>query len=175
MYILKGMKNSLIVLHENIANKIYLIRSKKVMLDRDLAKLYQVPTKVLNQAVRRNIGRFPKDFMFELTVLETKNLRSQLVTSSWGGSRYKILCFTEQGVAMLSSVLKSERAIQVNIQIMRIFTKMRELIATNTKIHQKISEIEKKYDGQFKIVFDVLRKLLNPSIKSKKSIGFRPR
>jgi hypothetical protein len=116
---------------ERITSKIYLIRGMKVMLDRDLAELYDVETKVLKQAVRRNIDRFPEDFMFELSKEEFKNLRSQFVTSSWGGVRYRPYAFTEQGVAMLSSVLKSERGIRVNIQIMRAFIKLRQFAQTH--------------------------------------------
>jgi hypothetical protein len=129
------------------------------MLDRDLAILYGVPTKVLNQAVRRNIDRFPEDFMFFLNKEEiNKSLRSQIVTLNRGKNiKYSSMVFTEQGVAMLSSVLKSKRAIQVNIQIMRIFTRMREMLSNNEKLREKIEEMENKYDGQFKIVFDALR------------------
>jgi len=123
-------KNSEIMIpDEKVMDKIYLIREKKVMLDRDLAQLYNVETKVLKQAVRRNIDRFPDDFMFELNNEEFTNLRSQIVTSSWGGARYVPMAFTEQGVAMLSSVLNSRQAIHVNIQIMRVFTRMREMLS----------------------------------------------
>jgi phage regulator Rha-like protein len=123
-------------------NKIYLIRDKKVMLDSDLAELYEVETKQLKRAVRRNIKRFPDDFMFELTENEFTNLRSQFGTSNWGGVRYSPMAFTEQGVAMLSSVLNSERAIMVNIAIIRVFTKMRELLSTHKEILQKLERIE---------------------------------
>ena len=142
---------------ERITSKIYLFRGIKVMLDRDLAELYGVETKVLKQAVRRNIDRFPEDFMFELTKDEVENLRSQFVTSSWGGTRYPPMAFTEQGVAMLSSVLNSKRAIQVNIQIMRTFTKLREMLSTHEDLKKKIEAMEKKYDENFRIVFEAMK------------------
>jgi len=139
---------------ELIASKIYLIRSVKVMLDRDLAELYGVETKVLKQAVRRNIDRFPADFMFEMTNTEFEDWRSQFVTSKSDkmGLRYKPMAFTEQGVAMLSSVLRSKRAIQVNIQIMRAFTQFRKMLSTHEDLKRKIESMEKKYDEQFQIV-----------------------
>ena len=157
---------------ERITNKIYLIRNKKVMLDRDLAELYGVETKVLKQAVRRNIKRFPNDFMFELTKDEFENLRSQIVTSSWGGARYSPMAFTEQGVAMLSTVLKSDRAIQVNIQIMRAFTQLRQMLSTHKDLKRKIESMEKKYDQQFQVVFEAIKQLLTEEGKPKKKIGF---
>ncbi len=162
---------------ERIESQILLIRGQKVMLDRDLAKLYGVPTKVFNQAVKRNIKRFPKDFMFQLTKEEVENWRSQSVTSSWGGRRYLPYAFTEQGVAMLSSVLNSERAIQVNIQIMRAFIKIKEMALSYKELQKRIDVMEKKYDRRFKIVFDTIRKLLEPPQKSKikKVIGFKPK
>jgi len=158
---------------EKVINKILLIRKKKVMIDRDLAELYGVETKILNQAVKRNIKRFPIDFMFQLN----KNEKTRVVTNC---DHLRVLkfssqmpyVFTEQGVAMLSSVLNSERAILVNIQIIRTFTKLRELIATNIKLRQKIEAIEQKYDIKFKKVFDVLKQLLMQKDKSRKSIGF---
>ncbi len=140
---------------ENIINKIYVFRDVKVMLDRDLAELYGVETRVLNQSVQRNVDRFPPDFMFQITALELEILKSQIVTSSWGGLRKLPYVFTEQGVSMLSSVLNSKRAIQVNIQIMRIFSRFRQMLTTNDELKKKIETIEKKYDGQFKTVFDV--------------------
>lgn len=160
---------------ERIENKIYLIRGQKVMLDRDLAELYGVPTKVLNQAVRRNSGRFPEDFMFVLSEAELKNWRSQFVTSNSEkmGMRYLPLAFTEQGVAMLSSVLKSERAIAVNIQIIRTFSKLRAMIAENDELRRKLEVMEKQYDQQFKIVFDALRRLLDDNAKQTTEIGFK--
>ncbi len=157
---------------ERIANKIYLIRKKKVMLDRDLAELYGVETKVLKQAVRRNIERFPEDFMFELIKSEFENLRSQIVTSSWGGPRYSPMAFTEQGVAMLSSVLRSNRAVQVNIQIMRTFYKLRKLLSTHEDLKKKIESMEKKYDQQFQVIFEAIKQLIDEEGKPKKKIGF---
>ena len=142
------------------------------MLDRSLAELYGVKTKVLKQAVKRNIGRFPKDFMFELTKLEFDNLRSQIVTSSWGGTRYSPMVFTEQGVAMLSSVLNSDTAIKVNIQIMRAFTQLRQMLSTHKDLKKKIETMEKKYDQQFQIVFEAIKQLLEADAKPRKKIGF---
>jgi hypothetical protein len=146
-----------------------------VSLDRDLAVLYCVQTKVLKQAVRRNAKRFPDDFMFELTANEFENWRSQFVTSKGDkiGLRYKPMVFTEQGVSMLSSVLNSERAIQVNIQIMRTFTKLGEMILTHKELQKKIESMESKYDYQFKIVSDAIKQLLKPPEKPKKRIGYR--
>ncbi|MEW6068275.1 MAG: ORF6N domain-containing protein [Nitrospirota bacterium] len=166
-------KTSDIVPQGIIEDKILFIRGKKVMLDSVLSELYGVPTKVLLQAVKRNIKRFPSDFMFQLKKEEFNNLRSQFVTSSsWGGRRYLPYAFTENGIAMLSSVLNSERAIQVNIQIMRTFTKLREMLMTHKDLKRKIEEMEKKYDYQFKIVFDAIKQLLEPPKKPKKRIGF---
>jgi hypothetical protein len=145
------------------------------MLDKDLADLYKVTTGALNQAVKRNPERFPDEFMFQLTKDELNNLKSQFVTSSWGGVRKLPFVFTEHGVLMLSSVLKSDRAIQVNIQIMRIFTRLRRLVSTNKKILEKIEAMETKYDAQFKVVFDAIRQLLTPPEEPKKPIGFRMR
>jgi hypothetical protein len=133
-----------IVSKHTIEQKIYLIRDQKVMLDKDLAELYGIETKVLKQAVKRNIKRFPADFMFVLIKHEFNNLRSQFVTSSWGGMRYVPMAFTEQGVAMLSSVLNSDRAIQVNIQIMRVFTQLRQMLATHKELAHKLHELEQK-------------------------------
>jgi len=157
---------------EQIATKIYFIRGIKVMLDRDLAELYEVETRVLKQAVRRNIARFPEDFMFELTKQELANLRSQIVTSSWGGSRYKPMAFTEQGVAMLSSILRSDRAIQVNIQIMRTFTRIRHMISVSEELKQEIAELRKQTDERFQVVFEVLDRLLSTDDGPKRKIGF---
>ena len=142
------------------------------MLDRDLAQLYGVETKVLNQSVRRNMKRFPADFMFTLTIQEVRNLRSQIVTSNRGGLRYLPMAFTEQGVAMLSSVLKSDRAIQVNIQIMRIFSQFRQMLSGHEELKKKIETIEKKYDKQFRIVFEAIKQLLKEDEKPKHKIGF---
>jgi hypothetical protein len=161
-----------------ISSKIYLIRGKKVMLDSDLAILYHVETKVLKQAVRRNIERFPEDFMFELNNQEFSVLRSQIVTSSWGGSRYTPMAFTEQGVAMLSSVLRSKRAIMMNIQIMRVFTKVRELLLDNLNLRIEIEEIKKQlinHDKNIELVFNYLDELIQQHVdpKPRKAIGYK--
>ncbi|MBP6925990.1 MAG: ORF6N domain-containing protein [Candidatus Pacebacteria bacterium] len=190
--------------HQDIKNQIYYIRGRKVMFDRDLALLYGVPTKQLNQAVKRNVARFPEDFMFQLSVSETEvflrsqfvtsnnlhnnprsqtatldgnkvSLRSQFATSNRGGLRYGSYVFTEQGIAMLSSILNSEKAIRVNIQIIRIFTKLREMVDSHKELREKIESLEKKYDGHFKIVFQALRQFLIEEEKPKEPIGFRPR
>ncbi|MCE9586193.1 ORF6N domain-containing protein [Candidatus Uhrbacteria bacterium] len=160
---------------ERIESRIFLIRGQKVMLDRDLAELYGVKTQVLNQAVKRNSKRFPEDFMFQLTLNEAEYLISQIVISNIGrgGVRKPPLAFTEQGVAMLSSVLKSDRAILVNIQIIRTFTKLREMISENDHLRRKLEIIEKQYDEQFKIVFDVLRRLLDDEESTQPEIGFK--
>ncbi len=156
-----------------IASKIYLIRSAKVMLDRDLAELYGVETKVLKQAVRRNIDRFPADFMFELTKEENQSLRSQNVTLKRGQhSKYLSFAFTEQGVAMLSSVLKSERAIHVNIQIMRTFTKLRAALLDNKDIRRELEELKLTNEERFRIVFETLDQILAVENKPKKKIGY---
>ena len=158
---------------ELIASKIYLIRGIKVMLDRDLAELYDVETKILKRAVRRNIDRFPEDFMFELTKAELENWRCQFGTSNEVkmGLRYKPMAFTEQGVAMLSSVLRSNRAIHVNIQIMRAFTQLRNMLATHEDLKRKIESMEKKYDEQVQIVFEAIKQLLSEENNHKKTIG----
>lgn len=144
----------------------------KVMLDRDLAELYGVETKVLKQAVRRNITRFPDDFMFDLSKQEVMILRSQIVTSRWGGTRYSPMAFTEQGVAMLSSVLNSEMAVQVNIQVMRAFTRLRRMLADNEDLRRKIEEVESKYDNQFSLVFEAIKQLLAEDKKPGTKIGY---
>jgi hypothetical protein len=154
-----------IAIEEIIKNKIYMIRGEKVMLDFDLAMLYQVEAKVLNQAVKRNFQRFPPDFVFKLSTSETLNLKSQSVTSSWGGARRSTpSAFTEQGIAMLSSVLRSDRAVQVNIQIMRIFARLRQLLSTYKELKEKIELLEKKYDGHLNLF---LRQYSNSSPKRK--------
>ncbi len=152
-----------------------MLRGKKVMIDRDLGQLYGVTTKALNQAVRRNWARFPTDFMFQLSQKEFQDWRSQFVTSKSErmGIRYRPYAFTEQGVAMLSSILGSERAIQVNIQIVRIFTKMREILIENDDLRRKVELLEKQYDEQFRIVFDALRKILDESDERTQPIGFQ--
>ena len=157
---------------ELIASKIYLIRGIKVMLDRDLAELYEVETRVLNQAVKRNIKRFPKDFMFQLTKDEFEILKSQIVTSRWGGVRKLPLAFTEQGIAMLSGILHSDRAIHVNIQIMRVFVKFRQLLYDNEELRKELLEFKQITDERFQIVFEALDKLLQIEEKPKKKIGF---
>jgi hypothetical protein len=167
----KYLKNFIPV--ERITNKIYLVREQQILLDQDLAELYDVETKHLIQAVKRNKTRFPDDFMFQLSEKEFQILRSQIVTSSWGGRRYPPYAFTEQGVAMLSSVLQSKRAVYVNIAIMRTFVQLRKLSYNYAELLQKIEAIEKKYDKQFKIVFDVIRKLIEPPSKTKEEFGFR--
>jgi hypothetical protein len=157
---------------ERIASKIYLIRDVKVMLDKDLAELYGVETKRLKEQVRRNIERFPEDFMFALTKEELKNLRSQFATSSWGGARYSPMAFSEHGVLMLSSVLKSERAVQVNIQIMRTFTKLREALLDNKDLRMELEEFKQITEERFQIVFETLDQLLTVESKPKKKIGY---
>jgi len=161
---------------EVVINKIYLIRGQKVMLDEDLAELYQVETKRLKESVRRNNDRFPEDFMFELTKDEFENLRSQIATSKRGGTRYMPMAFTEQGVAMLSSVLNSSTAIKVNIQIIRIFTKMREMLLTNTDILLKLEKLEKDVTENKKditLIFQALKKLLTTPEEKRRRIGFK--
>ena len=169
-------RRPLAALPGTIARRIFFIRGHRVMLDGDLAALYGVETKVLNQAVTRNSFRFPEDFSFRLTTEEVRILRSHSVTSSLhGGPRYAPQVFTEQGVAMLSGVLKSRRAVDVNIAIMRAFVHLRELLATHKELAQRIDELEKKYDGKFAAVFDALRELMSPSIREEKPrprIGF---
>jgi len=162
-----------IIPSERIVSKIYIIRNRKVMLDRDLAELYGVKTGVLNQAVKRNIKRFPSDFMFRLDKKEFKNLLSQIVITSWGGVRQEPYAFTEQGVAMLSSVLNSNRAIEVNIQIIRTFTKIRELLGTNEALQRKIMAMEQLYDKRLKEVFGILQLLLEDEDEPKREIGFK--
>jgi ORF6N domain-containing protein len=144
------------------------------MLDADLAVLYGVSTKRLNEQVRRNRSRFPDDFMFQLTAEEVRSLRSQFATSKQGrgGRRYAPLVFTEQGIAMLSTVLNSERAIQVNIEIMRAFVRLREMIATHKDLVRKLEALEKRYDAQFRVVFDAIRELMKPPEPNKRKIGF---
>jgi phage regulator Rha-like protein len=162
-----------VVPSERIASRIYLIRGEKVMLDADLAGLYEVETRALVQAVKRNPDRFPEDFAFQLTQAEFQNLRSQTVTSSWGGRRYPPYAFTEQGVAMLSSVLRSKKAIQVNIAIIRTFVKLRQLLASNRELARKVRE----HDRQIALLFDTVEKLLEPPPPPKKHpIGYiKPR
>jgi len=158
---------------QNVEQQILLVRGHKVMLSGDLAALYEVGPKVLNQAVKRNLERFPDDFMFQLTQEEYDNLKSQFVTSSWGGARRASpYAFTEQGVAMLSSVLHSPRAIQVNIAVMRAFVKLRDILSSNRELSRKLDAMEKKYDVQFRAVFDAIRELMKPPEKPRPKIGF---
>ncbi len=165
------------IITERIEQKIFLIRDKKVMLDSDLAELYKVETKQLKRAVRRHLSRFPDDFMFTLSSREFRLLRCQNGTLKKGAhSKYLPYVFTEQGVAMLSSILNSERAIEVNIQIMRTFTKLRELMIAHKDLNDRINALEGKYDRQFKVVFDTIRKFLMPPPATKKlPIGFHVR
>jgi len=156
-----------------IEQRIFLVRGQKVMLDSHLAALYNVATKNLNKGVKRNIGRFPLDFMFRLTVAEYDSLRFQIGTLKRGQhSKYRPLVFTEQGVAMLSSVLRSKRAAQVNISIMRAFVRLRELLSTHKDLALRLDELEGRYDSQFKMVFDAIRKMMDKPEPSKKRIGF---
>ena len=159
---------------ERIEKSIYLIRAQKVMLDRDLAELYEVETAQLKRAVRRNIDRFPKDFMFELTKQELEGWRCQFGTSNSVrmGLRHRPMAFTEQGVAMLSSILRSKRAVQVNIEIMRAFVRLREMISSHKDLERKLAALENKYDEQFKVVFDAIRALMKETEKPRKRIGF---
>lgn len=168
---------------ERIESSILIIRGHKVILDSDLAVLYGVNVGRLNEAVKRNRDRFPPDFMFQLSREEfaslrsqivTSNLRSQIATSSfhWGGRRHPPYAFTEQGVAMLSSVLRSKRAVQVNIQIMRTFVQLRQMLASNAQLARKLADLEKKYDAQFKVVFDAIRQLMAPPEPKKRKTGF---
>ncbi|MGA2186247.1 MAG: ORF6N domain-containing protein [Bryobacteraceae bacterium] len=162
---------------EVIERRILLIRGHKVMLDSQLAELYQVPTKRLNEAVKRNIARFPDDFTFQLTADETDSLRSQTATSNErrGGRRYLPRVFTEQGVAMLSTVLNSERAIVVNIAIMRTFVRLRQILVEHKDLAERLAAMEKEYDQRFKVVFDILKQLTQPLPgPPKRPIGFLP-
>lgn len=166
-------KQLTIIPDERIISKIYLIRGKRVMFDSDLAALYEVETKTLNRAVKRNIGRFPGDFMFQLNDKEAKVLRYQFGTLEMGKySKYLPYVFTEQGVAMLSAVLNSKRAIAVNIQIIRTFVKLREILSTNVDLRNKIEAMERKYDNNFKAVFKAIAKLIKEDAKPTKKIGF---
>lgn len=156
-----------------VESRILTIRGHRVMVDTDLAEIYGVPTKRLNEAVRRNAARFPEDFMFQLTADEAETLRSQFATSNGrGGRRYIPYAFTELGVAMLSSVLNSERAVQVNIAIMRAFVRLRELASSHKDVHRRLDEMEGKYDAQFKVVFDAIRALMGPAAKPRRRIGY---
>jgi len=160
-------------LAELIEQRIFLLRGHRVMLSTDLAHLYEVEPRALVQAVKRNIARFPEDFMFQLNEEEFQALKSQIVISSWGGiRRANPYAFTEQGVAMLSSVLRSQRAIQVNIEIMRAFVRLRRILASHAQLARKLDALEKKYDTQFKVVFDAIRELMTPAPPNRRPIGF---
>lgn len=169
------MPGSLLVKRERIERRVLRLRGHNVMLDEDLAALYRVDVKALNQAVKRNRERFPSDFMFRLTARETKSLRSQIVTSNVGrgGRRNAPYAFTEQGVAMLSSVLRSALAIRVNIEIMRAFVTLRRVIDSHGDLANKLDELEERYDQQFAVVFEAIRKLMAPPATARKRIGFR--
>ncbi len=174
----KLSKQTAVVPVERIVRAILLVRGHKVILSTDLATLYDVAPRALVQAVKRNIERFPDDFLFQLTKEEVEILKSQSVISSlsnWGGVRSAPYAFTEQGVAMLSSVLRSPRAVAVNIEIMRAFVRLRQMLATHAELAAKLNALERKYDGHFKVVFDAIRQLMAPteSSKSKRRIGFR--
>jgi hypothetical protein len=167
-------EKSIVLSDETIQDKIFLIRGVKVMFDRDLAKLYAVETEQITRQVRRNIDRFPEDFLLQLTKEEFENLIHHFGGSSWGGTRKPPLAFTEHGILMLSSVLNSKRAIQVNIQIMRTFTKLRKLMTEHWDLRKKIEEMEKKYDRRFSVVFQTIKRLIESPRKPKKQIGFNP-
>jgi hypothetical protein len=159
---------------EDISRRIHTIRSHRVLLDADLAELYDVPTKAFNQAIQRNMNRFPEDFMFQLTEEEFAGLRSQFVTSKKGrgGRRYLPYVFTEQGIAMLSGVLNSHRAVQVNIAIMRAFVRMRRMLVSHEELARKVAALEGKYDSQFRVVFDAIRAMMEPPSTPRQRIGF---
>ena len=167
------MNEKVVIPVDQIESIILLIRGQKVILSRDLAQLYGVTTGNLNKAVKRNIDRFPNDFMFQLTAEEYKSLRFHFGTLEKGQhSKYLPYAFAEQGVAMLSSVLRSKRAVQVNIEIMRTFVRLRQMLAVHKDLERKLTALEEKYDEQFKVVFDAIRALMTPSEKPRKKIGF---
>ena len=159
---------------ERIERAIIVVRGEKVMLDSELAEIYGVETRIWNQAVRRNINRFPVDFMFQLTVAEEASLRSQIVISNEGrgGRRYLPYAFTEHGALMLANVLNSERAAQTSVQVVRAFVKLRQMLSSNAELARKLAAMEKKYDAQFKVVFDAIRQLMSPPTRPKREIGF---
>jgi len=164
--------NNAVIPSERIERAILLIRGEKVLLDRDLALLYGVSTSVLNKAVTRNLDRFPPDFMFQLTGEEVSNLKFHFGTSSWGGTRKLPRAFTEQGVAMLSGVLKSKRAVRVNVEIMRAFVKLRRILASHARLARRLDEMEERYDKNFAVVFEAIRKLMETPETPRKRIGF---
>jgi hypothetical protein len=155
-----------------IAKYILLVRGQKVMLDRDLAEIHRVETKALTRAVRRNIRRFPADFIFQLSAEEFQTLRSQLGASSWGGRRYRPYVLTEHGAVMLASVLNTPTAINASIQVVRAFVRLREIIAVHKDLARKLENLEKKYDSQFRVVFDAIRQLMSSPSTKKRPIGF---
>jgi hypothetical protein len=161
-----------LVTAERIGKAILVLRGEKVILDSEIAYLYGVETRAVVQAVKRNLGRFPDDFLFQLTETEVDHLRSQSVISSWGGRRYRPYAFTEQGVAMLSSVLRSDRAVQVNVEVMRAFVRLRRITSVQAELARKLDALEQRYDKQFKVVFDALRGLMMPPETGGRSIGF---
>jgi hypothetical protein len=169
---MKDIKHSSLIPVEIIERRILLLRGQKVMLDKHLAELYGVQTRDINKAVNRNIDRFPKDFMFQVSNKEFKNLMFHFGTSSWGGTRKRPRVFTEHGILMLSSVLRSKRAVQANIVIMRTFVRLRKMLSSNEALSRKLKELERKYDEQFQIVFDAIRQILTPPEKPKRPFGF---
>jgi hypothetical protein len=172
----RNKRNTTAIVPGRIENKIHFLRGQKVMLSSDLAPLYSVPVRALVQAVKRNKSRFPADFMFQVDAQEAKILKSQIVISRWGGPRRALpYAFTEQGIAMLSSVLRSKRAIEVNIAIMRAFVHLRAMLATHEDLRRKIDEMEKRYDSQFHAVFATLRQMLEMPIPPRRQIGFHVR
>ncbi len=156
---------------QSLEKAIYLLRGERVMLGHDLAALYGVDTGALNRGVKRHVRRFPSDFMFQLTAKEADDLRCQIGISSWGGRRYRPYAFTEQGVAMLSGVLNSERAIHVKLEIMRVFARLRRFARVNAELAKKLDALERKYDAQFKVVFDAIRELMAPKPHKTRPIG----
>jgi hypothetical protein len=171
-------KDLKLMLPATIEHKIVTLRGLRVMLDLDLAELYGVETKEINRAVARNRERFPADFAFRLNQSEFQDLRCQIGTSSWGGRRYPPVVFTEQGVAMLSSVLHSERAVRVNVQIMRVFVRLRQWVGSHDQLARKIGELEKKIqtqDGEIKLIFAAINTMLHPVTRKKRQIGFAPK
>jgi len=169
----KSQESNALIPSERIERAILLIRGQKVMIDADLATLYAVQTGQLVRAVKRNIDRFPADFAFQLTAQEFTNLKCQIgISSLWGGRRTPPWAFTEQGVAMLSSVLRSKRAVQVNIEIMRTFVRLRELLARHADLARRLDELEKKYDKQFAVVFDAIRQLMTPPKEARREFGY---
>ena len=158
---------------ERIERAILLIRGEKIMLDSDLAEVYGVETGALNRAVKRNASRFPRDFMFQLTAEEAANLRCQFgISSSYGGRRYLPYAFTEHGALMLANVLNSERAAQTSVQVVRAFIRLRQILASDAELARKLEALERKYDAQFKVVFDAIRELMSPATKPRREIGF---